>query len=115
MSLVNLVRRGLDRAHEAVAERHWWVLAAAAAAHAGVSWLALSLDGRAKITKGRRSRTAMIKEAAKRLHEKDATLLAWQAAGADQPSFYVRSRADLLAGARLFDVAQHRLADPVGA
>jgi voltage-gated potassium channel len=60
-------------------------------------------------------RAATIDEAAKRLHEKDATLLAWQAAGDEQPSFDVRSRADLPAGARLFYVAQRRLADPVGA
>ncbi len=58
---------------------------------------------------------ATINEAAKRLHAKDATLLAWQAADAVQPSFDVRSGADLPVGARLFYVAQRRLSDPVGA
>lgn len=62
----------------------------------------------------RGDRVSTIDEAAKRLHAKDATLLAWQAADAAQPSFDVRSQADLPAGARLFYVAQRRLADPAG-
>ncbi len=62
----------------------------------------------------RGGRAATIGEAARRLHEQDATLLAWQAADAEQPSFDVRSHTDLPAGARLFYVAQQRLADPVG-
>lgn len=57
---------------------------------------------------------ATIGDAAKRLHEQDATLLAWQA-GSNQPSFDVRSHAELPAGARLFYVARRRLANPAGA
>ncbi len=49
MSFLNLLRRAVDRVHFAVAELHWWVLAAAAAAHAGASWLILALDGETKI------------------------------------------------------------------
>lgn len=49
MTLAYLLRRITDRLHLALAELHWWVLAAAALGHAGIAWLWLRACGEDKL------------------------------------------------------------------
>lgn len=55
-------------------------------------------------------RRATFREAAQRFLDEDATLLAWQGADDLAPSFHIKDNMEVGAGARLFYVAERRLA-----